>query len=326
MTNNFQIIENGYNSSYITSLLTALFYKPENSKKILDVNPKNQKFIYIQEFIRQKFIANIQKGFCIYSEIINEFRNYVNGCGWQITLDDMLEEHDVADFYSYIMNGLYGSSTFIFFKINNNTTKNTINYMNICNNEYKFKNYNNHSDSDSDFYTDTDTDTDSNSDSDSDSAKNINHEFRTFIIDITINGSDENEKITHNLSKLFKSWINRNITMNNEYSYKMRKYFDILPIRIRRQNNCKTKLNIMKYIKLFDIDDCISQTTLVWEIQSIICYKKSTGYYSVVFDGEKWLFISDKLVPSVKECDMSLKTCVDDISENAVVVFYRLYK
>ena len=292
MLNNFQIIENGYNTSYIVSLITALFYKSDNSNKLLDVEPKNKKFVYIQEFIKIKFNTSIQKGFCIYSEIINEFRNYINYCGWQENIDDMLKEHDVADFYSYIMNGMYGSNMFIFEKINNNNHNNCIdiNYNGNFNNE----------------------------------------EFRTSIIDIPISSSNRNETEFHeleinNLSNLFKSWINRHITMNKEYSYKMAKYFNILPIRIRRQYNCNTKINIMKYIKLFDISDAV-QSNLIWKIQSIICYKKSTGYYSIILDQENWVMISDKMIPSIKKIDMTSKQDVDDISENVVMVFYKYHK
>ena len=293
MSNNFQIIEDGYNTSYIVSLITALFYKFDNSNKLLDVEPKNKKFVYIQEFIKIKFNTSIQKGFCIYSETINEFRNYINYCGWQENIDDMLKEHDVADFYSYIMNGMYGSNMFIFEKINNNNNNNN---NNNCIDLHYNGNFN-------------------------------NEEFRTSIIDIPISSSNRNETELeiNNLSNLFKSWINRHITMNKEYSYKMAKYFNILPIRIRRQYNCNTKINIMKYIKLFDISDA-AQSNLIWKIHSIICYKKSTGYYSIILDQENWVMISDKIIPSIKKIDMTSKQDVDDISENVVMVFYKYHK
>lgn len=266
------IIENGHNTSYITSLITALFYLPEHSTKLLHTIPQNKKFIFIQEFIKDRFIMNFKRGGCIYSHTINEFRNYLNICGWRLTINEMINEHDIGEFYSYIINGIYGESNLFFEKINDGIKEG---------------------------------------------------EYKTNIIDLIINSEDVN-----NISELFKSWINRNITMNKEYTYKMYNKSDILPIRIRRTNE-KTKIDIMKYIKLFDCDNSnTNDFNIIWKIQSIICYNNNIGYYSIIFVSKtnEWIMISDKMIPSIKKINMKYKKDVEDISENAIILFYNCNK
>lgn len=271
-----QIIEDGHNTSYISSLITSLFYRSSNIMKVLNVNPRNKKFVFIQEFIREKFSGNLQRGFSVHSGTINEFRNYINTCGWQCDIDEMMNEHDISDLYTYLMTGIFGTNNIVFQKLHDGSEEG---------------------------------------------------DFGTFFIDIPIPDGDKGGVV--NLTDLFKSWINRNITMNKEYTYKMKRYFNILPIKISRNPNSekKNRINIMKHIKMFDICDN-DQKNLVWTVHSLICHKKEIGYYSIINSpgDEGWLLLSDKSIPSIKKINMKSKKDIIDISENVVMVFYKCYE
>jgi hypothetical protein len=76
-------IEDGYNTSYIDSVLIALFYKTNSyTDALLNKYTQNYSIIYLQELIKNKFIDALHKNFSINSCIINEIRNYSFVMGW----------------------------------------------------------------------------------------------------------------------------------------------------------------------------------------------------------------------------------------------------
>jgi len=118
-------IENGYNTSYIDTLLVSLFFKNSYIQNILSNMPKEIKFIYLQELIYLKFVSNIKLQYSINSSIINEIRNYMFLCGWK-TNENILELYDVVDFYNFLINN-FNCNKIIFEKnIDNNIELNYI--------------------------------------------------------------------------------------------------------------------------------------------------------------------------------------------------------
>lgn len=99
------IIENGYNTSYIISVIIGLFYKHNSLSELLCVDPIDSRYIYIQEFIKYRIIEPIKNNISILSGSINEFRNYINICGWSKN-NNLLELRNIDDFYLYLTNGL----------------------------------------------------------------------------------------------------------------------------------------------------------------------------------------------------------------------------
>ena len=77
----YSVVENGYNTCYIDSVLICLFYK-NDINNILENTPKKPEGFYLQELIKNKFINPIQRNYCITSSVINEIRNYSVICGW----------------------------------------------------------------------------------------------------------------------------------------------------------------------------------------------------------------------------------------------------
>lgn len=261
-----QVIENGYNTSYITSLISALFYKSTNLLSILNVMPQDKNFIYIQEFIRSRFTENLHRGNSIHKETINEFRNFLFNCGWKKTLDDLLNEHDAGDLYVFLMKNIYGTEL--------------LSFERICDDV------------------------------------NIG-EYNTYLIKLPIPAGVN--KV--NLTDIFKTWLNSNISMQ-KYNYRMKKVFNIIPIYIDKSNNKHVKVDIMQKIKLFDVKDNI-QDKMVWYVHSIICNSNKLGNYTILRKGKIWVKICDKTIPSITKIDMEDIEHVNKIASDALIVFYK---
>jgi len=98
------VVENGYNTCYLDSLLISLFYKENNNiTYILEHTPKNPDGFYLQELIKNKFINPIQRNYSITSNIINEIRNYSVICGWS-SEGDIAEQKDCREYLKFLLN------------------------------------------------------------------------------------------------------------------------------------------------------------------------------------------------------------------------------
>lgn len=108
------IVANGLNTSYIDSLLMALFYKQSHLRSILNQYPDHCKFIYLQELINNNFIDNARHGYSVDSSIINEIRNYSIVCGWKDG-SNITDLYSVVDYMKFIMGGIgFGQMDFEF--------------------------------------------------------------------------------------------------------------------------------------------------------------------------------------------------------------------
>jgi hypothetical protein len=100
-------IEKGLNTSYITSLFMALFYKYDtNINSILIDKPHKPAGFYLQELIRTLFVEPIRKNFSIKSDIINEIRNYLLINNWESDLN-YLENRNCVDLYKFLSDILF---------------------------------------------------------------------------------------------------------------------------------------------------------------------------------------------------------------------------
>lgn len=98
------VVENGINTSYIDSLLIALFYKESHMQEILFQQTDNDFFIYLQELIYNNFVYPVRHGFSVLSSVMNEIRNYCYLCGWKNGYN-LLELFNVSDYFDFLMNG-----------------------------------------------------------------------------------------------------------------------------------------------------------------------------------------------------------------------------
>ena len=104
MNNTILVVENGINTSYIDSLLFALFYKESHIQNILYQQTDKNIFMYLQDMIHNNFVYPIRSGFSISSSILNEIRNYSYLCGWKNNCN-ILDLYNVSEYFEFIMNG-----------------------------------------------------------------------------------------------------------------------------------------------------------------------------------------------------------------------------
>jgi hypothetical protein len=124
MTDIYIIIESGYNTSYISSLFIALFYKQSFFDNIINYNSKIKCFDYLQFLIKHNIIDQIRRNYSIETSILNEIRNYCVICGWKKE-ENITNLFDVADFYKFLVFN-FDSETIKFVCLNNMNNNNEI--------------------------------------------------------------------------------------------------------------------------------------------------------------------------------------------------------
>ena len=105
------VIEGSYNTSYINSLLTTLFYKKnEYIKELLNAEPAQPAGYYLQELIKTNFVTPISKHYSIKSDVINEIRNYliINGYLNNLNLFDSMKSNSIDSLYEFMSELLNG--------------------------------------------------------------------------------------------------------------------------------------------------------------------------------------------------------------------------
>ena len=98
------IVEDGFNTSYIDSILMALFYRTSHLQEILIQLPKKSKFVYLQDIINNNFIEQVRRNVSVDITIINEIRNYSFICGWKENLN-ITELYNVVDYLDFLIEG-----------------------------------------------------------------------------------------------------------------------------------------------------------------------------------------------------------------------------
>ena len=95
------IVENAGNTCYIDSLLMALFYTKSHIDGILTNRPKDDKYIYIQEYIKMEFIERVRNNKSVLFNVMNNLRYVLIECGWK-DLDEFIDQQDVSEFYTFL--------------------------------------------------------------------------------------------------------------------------------------------------------------------------------------------------------------------------------
>lgn len=113
--NNLIIVENGINNCYISSLLVALFYSSSDIYyRMLESEPSNPNFYYLQELIKLNFIEPLRKNISVTTDIINEIRNYMFMNGWKSDkYDEIIEQQDIGELYIYLSNNLNEQNSYL---------------------------------------------------------------------------------------------------------------------------------------------------------------------------------------------------------------------
>jgi hypothetical protein len=101
------VIEDGFHTSYISSLLIALFYKKSMIERsfILENNDLLKKGLYLQQIIFKNFIEPIRNNVCISSKMLNEIRLCSIAFGWKLdkSFDKMFDNFDILEYMNFLI-------------------------------------------------------------------------------------------------------------------------------------------------------------------------------------------------------------------------------
>jgi hypothetical protein len=283
------IIEKGYKTSYISSLLMGLFYKSNTNLEVLiNTFPDNPAIIYLQELIKDNFVYQVRKHFSIKNQNINEIRNYMLINKYinkqDIINDENLEnnnlfyiiQEDIGNFYKYLLDCFNGE--YIYFEI----FKITDNTILTVNNKLKLP------------YI------------------SINPTSNTSIRELFINWLDK--------------YINKNNTYSYKL-LKIPTYLAFYINRYdNNDNRIKYEIDIMKKIKFFNNIDS-TQKYIQWKIHAIICNEgekfEDSHYYSVLNDyNNNWILFNDNNIPSVSQIDMGNDDIIEKIRKECMFIIY----
>jgi hypothetical protein len=129
MNNNLEniILEDGYNTDYIYSLIISLFYTPSDGiNKIINYDTNNSNTYYLQEYIKKNFIYRIHRNISIESQIVNKFRLFLFNCGW-LKESNILDHSDIGKFYDFLICGMMQYQTKVMRVDTINNTNDTVN-------------------------------------------------------------------------------------------------------------------------------------------------------------------------------------------------------
>lgn len=103
------LIEDGYNSDYLSILCVAIFWNHHNSiAQMLTTNMFNSDIFYLQEYINANVISQIQAGNILETRTINKLRLYLYNCGWLKSQNlHILTKSNIKDFYIFLFCSMF---------------------------------------------------------------------------------------------------------------------------------------------------------------------------------------------------------------------------
>lgn len=293
------VVENGFNTCYISSLLMALFYKPSCLDKILSQEPKEPDTIYLQEMIKAKFVDKVRSGISVLSEVMNEIRTYANICGWLKDIpNEMSDQQDVNEFFGFLID----KTDFPHVEIQRRTITEgigskddvgvieTIPFINLI----------------------------------------VPYDVDEISVKELLIGWMNNNTVDvkrHTIKDGYK--IEENVKALN--IYEVQNVPPAIGISLNRFNNeinmrIETKIDIQRKIKLHHILD---EEGLKWKIHSIVCHTgethKSGHYYSVIFGcgtDSAWYLFNDLYIPSLQKINMKDHDTMEMIKRECVFLLY----
>lgn len=101
------VIEDGYNTTYISILFMALFYDKTMIERYLLIENNSNNFdgLYLQKLIIYNFIKQIRNNMCVTSQMLNEIRLCAITNGWKKSnnIFEMYAEAEPIDFLCFIL-------------------------------------------------------------------------------------------------------------------------------------------------------------------------------------------------------------------------------
>ncbi len=294
------ILEDGYNSDYIYSLIIALFYIPSDGlNKIINGDTNNSNTYYIQEYIKTKFIYPIHRNKSIEASIVNKLRMFMYNCGWQKNAErNILDKGQLDEFYIFLMGDMM-EYNLQFAKINPSTNTSKIHKIDMLRITKE-------------------------------QLTNCDPIWHNLMNNNKIGGNEgenNNDNKFIDLSCLVNQWINDEI-IETSNSYKFESMPCIIPIYLDIRDPITgyniVNINIMEGLH-FDTNGDKIQRMFVWEIHSLICQNSQGYYYAVTIDHNNvFMAFSDKHIPSNWKIDTTNIETVKNIMKEVRFVFYKI--
>lgn len=291
------VVENGFNTCYISSLLMALFYKASYLDVILQSEPKTDIFIYLQEIIKTKFVERVRNGTSVLADVMNEIRSIANICGW-LNHEELMEQQDVNELFAFIAN----QTNLPTIDIQRETITEGIEHKSDLGEIETLP-----------FLTLPVPD-----DRDEISIKNLLDKWmNNNTVDIQRDTLKDGNKVVENVKGLN---IYRIMNVPMTIGISLNRFGSTTHTR------SQTKIDIQKRIK-FHNTGCDADAGLKWRIHSIICHtgetNKSGHYYAVIFGSDnKWFRFNDQNVPSLEEINIKNDENMNVIKRECVFLFY----
>lgn len=290
------IVENAGNTCYIDSLLMALFYNQTLIDRLLVKDIPDTMGIYLQEYIKEKFVNLVRKKNSVIAEDINMIRTLCFQLGWRSdgNLDDeYINQQDVNEFYIFLMNMFQNEQIETVRKTileEDNTSnvgeKERLPFIPLALPE-------------------------------SNTSVTIKQLLHNWIYDNIIDykqeqndGDDKAEKV----EKIVKG-LNTHQIINNPY---------LISLSVNRFNNFGVRINtsviIQKKICLNGAD---------WTFHAAVCHRgnslKSGHYYSLIsMNNNAWYLFDDLELPCLQEVKMDDPVVVNMFKKESVFLIYRL--
>jgi ubiquitin C-terminal hydrolase len=287
--NNIIIVENGLNTCYISSLLMALFYTPSNIYyKLLESDPINTNYTYLQELIKINFVEPIRKNYSITSDIINEIRNFLFINGLQTDdFNEIIKQQNIGKLYLYFIEHLNCQQT--------DTTTNDIFYI----------------DTKLPFVT-------INLSTENNLEVGINKLLFTWMTENNVDTS-----VNKDTFNIFKDIVTKRIS-NIPFIFPI--YIDRYKNDKRNNTIIDIKYNIQPLKGMGDFDKAQwSIHAIICQTGKNIKNIKNGHYYTVLFHNEKWYIFDDQSVPSLVKIDIKSDIFKNKIGSEVVFIIYKYY-
>lgn len=280
------ILEDGYNTDYIYSLIIAIFYMPtDGTNKMINIDSNNGNTYYVQEYIKNKFIYPLHHNQSIESHVVNKLRMFLYNCGWLYKTDQhILSKPSINIFYDFLICELF-SYNFTIIRICSidNTTRAETNEKHV------------------NMITLTHTHI---------SKVQKNNPNKILSLSLLINNWVDTNIIEEKYDFRFDS-----VPMILPI------YLDI---RDEKTNINTHYIDIMEGVNFCNVNDKI-QKMLIWDLHSIICQNNLGEYYTITLDQNKnMIAYSDKNIPSKWLINNSDVDVVKKVMQEVRLVFYKL--
>lgn len=292
------IIENAGNTCYIDSLLMGLFYTKSSLEVMLDKDIKNTMGIYLQEFIKEKFIKMVRDNKSILSEDMTMIKTLCFQLGWRVTNsnthynEEFYRQQDVNEFFTFLMeifeNELIEITRHTITEINDETgAKEYIPFIPLAIPE-------------------------------SHNPVTIKQMLHAWLFD---NISDFKKFVPQNQREEYVSGLN---------TYTITNIPNMLALSINRFKEQDTRIDtdviIQKKIILPAKDNYFN--SYEWFFHAAICHKgistRSGHYYTLLSNNNKWYLFDDMKVPCLKEVSMTDKSVTNLIKKECIFLIYKL--